>query len=261
MAEPQALVARGLTVALSGKPLIEGVDFEADFGSVLAVLGPNGAGKTTLLRALAGLLAHRGRIELCGRELARLSPRELGRALAFVPQRSLLMARLPVYSVVSHGRYAHRGGLAQLSAHDRQAIETAMARADVLGLASRELPELSHGEQRRVLLARALATEARVLLLDEPSASLDIAHSLSLFSMLRALAADGYCVVLVVHQLDDALRFTDRSLLLSRGQTIAFGPTPEVVTPEHVRSVYGVELVQGGALGFRLVDAPVEAKA
>lgn len=252
MPSAPALSARDVAVALSGKTLLENIELEADFGSITAVLGPNGAGKTTLLKTLAGLLEHRGRVELCGKRLSLLSPRERGRALALVPQRSLLTARLTVYSAVSHGRYAHHGG--RLSSRDRQVIESAMARADVSGLAARELPELSYGEQRRVLLARALATEARVLLLDEPTASLDIAHALSLFSTLRALTNEGFCVVMVLHQLDDALRHTDRAVLLQRGRLAAIGPTAQVLTPQNVRDVYGVELVQGEALGFRLIE-------
>ena len=196
--------------------MLHDVTFHADYGSVLAILGPNGAGKSTLLRALAGLLAYEGAIALDGAELSGLSRREIGRRIAFVPQRTQLTSRLPVWTVVSHGRYAHRGGLAQLSARDERAIESAMLRADVAHLAAREFPQLSAGEQRRVLLARALATEARVLLLDEPTASLDIPHALSLFETLRGLAESGHCVVIVLHQLDDALRFTDRALLLQR---------------------------------------------
>jgi iron complex transport system ATP-binding protein len=247
-----ALFANGVSVALGARRAISSVSFDADFCTVTAVLGPNGAGKTTLLRALAGIVPHEGRVELCGDAIGSLAARERSKRLAFVPQRSQLGSRLPVYTVVSHGRFAHRGGLSRLSHTDRQAIETAMRRADVVHLAAREFPELSHGEQRRVLLARALATQARVLLLDEPTASLDISHALSLFATLRALAEDGHCVVVVLHQLDDALRFTDRALLLHEGRQVAFGPSPEVITAANVERVYGVALIAGGALGFRL---------
>jgi iron complex transport system ATP-binding protein len=251
-----ALHARDVAVVLGGRRALDGVAFDAEFGTITALLGPNGAGKTTLLRALAGLAAHDGRIELCGTPIAELDARERSRRLAYVPQRSLLTSRLPVHTVVGHGRFAHRGGLARLSHEDRRAIDTAMARADVTHLAGREFPELSHGEQRRVLLARALATEARVLLLDEPTASLDIPHALSLLTTLRALAQDGHCIVAAVHQLDDALRFTDRALLLHEGRQAAFGPSRLVISAENVERVYGVQLVAGGALGFRLGSAP-----
>jgi iron complex transport system ATP-binding protein len=251
-----ALIAQDVSVALGARRAVTGVSFEADFCTITAVLGPNGAGKTTLLRALAGIVPHAGRVELCGGPIESLDPRERSKRLAFVPQRSQLASRLPVYTVVSHGRFAHRGGLSRLLPADRQAIDTAMMRADVAHLAAREFPELSHGEQRRVLLARALATEARVLLLDEPTASLDIPHALSLFATLRGLAEDGRCVVVVVHQLDDALRFTDRALLLHDGRQVAFGRSPEVITADNVERVYGVQLIAGGALGFRLGGSP-----
>lgn len=247
-----ALRAADVSVALGARRAVSGVSFSAEFGTITCVLGPNGAGKTTLLRALAGLLPSEGRIELCGQELAALLPRERSQRLAFVPQRSALTARLPVYTVVSHGRFAHRGGLSRLSPSDRSAIEAAMLRADVAQLSAREFPELSHGEQRRVLLARALATQARVLLLDEPTASLDVPHALGLFATLRSLAQDGHCIVVVLHQLDDALRFSDRSLLLHQGRQIAFGSSAEVISAANVERVYDVQLVPGGALGFRL---------
>src|SRR5262249_2292834 len=148
-----ALDARGVTAALGRTRVLNDVTFRAEYGAVLAILGPNGAGKSTLLRAIAGLIPYQGAIALDGAEISRLERRELGRRIAFVPQRTRLASRLPVWTVVSHGRYAHRGGLAQLSARDERAIESAMLRADVAQLAAREFPELSHGEQRRVLLA------------------------------------------------------------------------------------------------------------
>jgi iron complex transport system ATP-binding protein len=236
--------------------VVENISLAADFGTMLAILGPNGAGKTTLLRACAGLLPYEGTIALSGVDLGQLTPRELGRRMALVPQRSLLAARLPVHALVAHGRYAHRDALAQLTDRDRYAIDAAMKRADVAHLATRLLPELSYGEQRRVLLARALATEAKVLLLDEPTSALDVAHVLALFSTLRRLADDGHCVVIVLHQLDDALRFSDRALLLDRGRAVASGTAESVITVQNVLRVYGVELVPGGALGFRPAERP-----
>jgi len=248
-----ALRARDVSVELGRARVLEGVSLDASFGEILAVLGPNGAGKTTLLRALAGLLPHHGTIEVAGSSLHALQRREAARRIAFVPQRTQLSVRMSVEAVVSQGRYAHRGGIARLTAADHAAIERAMARADVLPLRARELPDLSYGEQRRVLLARALATEARVLLLDEPTAALDVAHALQLYVALRELAASGHCIVLVVHQLDDALRHADSALLLDGGRPVVLGPSAEVIRSHYIERVYGVALVEAGALGFRLL--------
>jgi len=246
------LVAAGVTVALGGHAVIDGVDLELCAGEVLALLGPNGAGKTSLLRALAGLSPFSGRIQILGLDVRSADRRQLARTVAMVPQRSLLEARLPVRTVVAQGRYAHALGFGRLRPEDGAAIERAMARADVAHLADRILPELSHGEQRRVHLARALCTEARVLLLDEPTAALDLPHALALLATLRELAAAGHAVVLVVHQLDEALRAADSCVLLDRGRVVARGPSASIVYGEHVQRVYGVEVVPGGGLGFRL---------
>jgi iron complex transport system ATP-binding protein len=250
--DPPALLAAGVTVTLGGRTIVDRVDLELRAGQVLALLGPNGAGKTSLLRALAGLAAFAGKIELLGLDVRDADRRQLARTVAMVPQRSLLEARLPVRTVVAQGRYAHGAGLGRLRTEDEAAIERAMARADITHLADRVLPELSHGEQRRVLLARALCTEARVLLLDEPTAALDLPHALRLLATLRELAAAGHAVVLVVHQLDEALRAADLCTLLDGGRVVAHGPSASIVHGEHVRRVYGVDVLAGGGLGFQL---------
>jgi len=246
------LRAEHLGVTLGGKPILADVSLAVAPGEVLGVLGPNGAGKSTLLRALAGLIRHQGQVRVDGRPVLELERRERARALSFVPQRSQLQARLPVHTVVLHGRYAHRQAFGRPAAADLEATEQAMRDAQVLELSSRDFAELSYGEQRRVLLARALCTGARVLLLDEPTAALDVAHALELHQALRRLANAGHAVVAVLHGLDEALRFTDRSLLLKDGRTVVSGPTAEVVTAEHVEHVYGVVLRRGEGLSFHL---------
>jgi iron complex transport system ATP-binding protein len=239
-------------VARGGREVLTDVRFEAPAGAITCVLGPNGAGKSTLLKALAGLLPHRGAVSLDGESVAGWSARERARRIAYVPQRSELTASLEVDTVVSQGRYAHTGGLGRPGAADRRAIAAAMERTDVGELAGRRFDRLSIGERRRVLLARALATEARTILLDEPTEALDVRHALELHSLLRELADDGFCLVAVLHGLDAARRRTDRATLLKAGRVVAEGPSGEVVAPEHVRAVYGVELLEGDALGFRL---------
>jgi iron complex transport system ATP-binding protein len=155
---------------------------------------------------------------------------------------------------VAQGRYAFGRGLGALSRDDEAHVEDAMRITDVTDLARRRFTELSHGERRRVLLARAIATSARLILLDEPTAGLDIAHTLSLFTLLRRLSSEGFAIFVVLHDLAHVLAHADRALLLSRGETVAVGPVDEVVTGERVREVYGVEMVPGAALGYRLVS-------
>src|SRR5690606_7192278 len=159
----------------------------------------NGAGKTTLLKTLVGLLPYRGQILVDGRDVA---GRERARLLAYVPQRSALDAPLRVETVVGHGRYAHTRS-AVLRGDDLRAVRAAMAATDIADLAGRSYTELSGGEQRRVLVARALATGARIVVLDEPTESLDVGHALALFGLLRDLARGGVCVIAVLHDLND----------------------------------------------------------
>lgn len=245
--------AEGLSVLRGGRRVLDGVRFEAREGEVTAILGPNGAGKSTLLLALAGLVPpERGTVRLGGEDLRAIPPRERAKRLAYVPQRTLLGTGLRVATVVAHGRYAHTGGLGRPGPADLRAIERAMSTTHLEALAARRFDRLSMGEQRRVLLARALATEAKTILLDEPTEALDVRHALELHGLLRELADEGYALVAVLHGLDAARRFTDRALLLDEGRVVAEGLTRDVVVEESIRAVYGVELVENDALGFRL---------
>ncbi|MCA9531459.1 MAG: ABC transporter ATP-binding protein [Myxococcales bacterium] len=253
-AAPPALRGRGVTVAHGRREALRGVDFDLRYGELLALLGPNGAGKSTLVRAAVGLLRHTGTLLLEGEPLASLDRETRARRIAYVPQQTALRGGLSVAEVVAQGRYAYREGFGGPSPRDRRAIDAALARTDAASLTERTFTRLSHGEQQRVILARALATEARVILLDEPTAALDVAHSLALFALLRTLTAEGFAVLLVSHQLDDARRWADRGLLLDDGRVVAYGPIAEVVAAEPVRAAYGVEMVPNGALGFRAIE-------
>jgi iron complex transport system ATP-binding protein len=199
---------------------------------------------------MAGLLPYEGRLSLDGESIASLGSRDRARRLAYVPQRSELASDLTVEDVVAQGRYAHGGVLGRLADRDRAAVDHALDAADLGALRDRPFPWLSEGERRRVLFARAIATGARTILLDEPTAALDIRHALELFSLLRSLAEAGCAIAVVLHDLDDALRFSDRALVLHEGRAIAFGPVAEVVTAEVIERVYDVEVRQRSALGF-----------
>jgi iron complex transport system ATP-binding protein len=158
---------------------------------------------------------------------------------------------LPVREVVAQGRFAHRGLLATPNAADDQAVDRALHLTDAARLADRPFNRLSYGERRLVLLARALATGARLLLLDEPTAALDVRHALDLLAVLRRLAADGACVVVVLHQLQEAANHCDHALLLANGRVEAQGPIADVIAADPVRRVYGVELVPAAQFGYR----------
>ncbi|WP_437493295.1 ABC transporter ATP-binding protein [Sorangium sp. So ce1014] len=253
---PEAIGVSGLRVRRGGRVVVDDVSFTAPFGGVLAVLGPNGAGKSSLLKALAGVVPFEGDIRLSGRRARGLRADERARLAAYVPQQSELRSPLTVASVVAQGRYAHHIGRVRAASADEDAVARALRLTDTAPLASRSFPALSHGERQRVLLARAIATEARILLLDEPTSALDVGHALRLYALLRRLAADGYCVVVVLHPLAEALDWTDAAVLMDRGRIRQQGETRDVIRPGAVESIYDVRLVPGGALGFRLPIDP-----
>lgn len=250
----ECLQVEGLSVRLGGRNVLSSIAMTAPFSQITAILGPNGAGKSTLLRAICGLVAHKGRVTLHDQPLATLSAHARAQKLSFVPQRSELTAALEVHDLVMQGRYVHRRAFARPSADDERAVDSAMRETDVARFAEHLFSELSYGEQRRVLLARALATGARAILLDEPTAALDIEHTLRLHDLLRRLANQGCCVVLVLHDLEHALSHTDRAVLLNAGHALAEGPTRDVLAPQRVREVYGVEMIEGAGAGFRLPE-------
>ena len=252
--ERPAVRVEGLNVRLGKRDVVEDLSFQAHAGRVTAVMGPNGAGKTTVLRALCGLIPFTGSIQLDSTPLSQLDRLERARRIAYVPQRSSLTAALTVSEVVELGRYAHQPGLLSLGARDQQAIADAMKQTDVLGLGQRRYTELSGGEQRRVLLARALATGASTILLDEPTVFLDIQHVLRLQRLLKTLAQRGRTILVVLHSLEEAKQCADDGVLLSEGKLVTSGPIEDVITPEVVRSVYQVTLSPATAMAFRELD-------
>lgn len=245
-----SLRASKVSVSLGGRRVLHDVDLEARPGEVLALLGPNGAGKSTLLKALAGLLPYGGRIELGGIDLSSLSPQQRARRIAYVPQRSLLRSALSVLDVVALGRYAHVGGFKALSKNDKSAIEHALRTAHADALRNRVFTQLSVGEQQRVLLARALASEGPILLLDEPTAALDVGEGMAVLALIRKLAERRHTIIVVLHDLADARSTTDRALLLKEGRVVEQGDTKDVVAVEPIRNVYGVRLIENARIGF-----------
>jgi iron complex transport system ATP-binding protein len=250
-----SLAAENVHVALRGRPVLQGISLEVAAGEIVAVVGPNGAGKSTLLRTLAGLLApSSGSVAYDRRPLADRDRRSLGRQIAYLPQDRVVHWPMRVRSVVALGRLVHRGAD---SARDASAIAGALAAMDVAAFAERSVAELSGGERARVLVARALAQEAVVLLADEPTAGLDPGHALALFGHFQRLAATGRSVVVALHDLSLAARFADRVLLLREGRALGVGPPRSVLTPDGLAAAYGIRATVAEIAGLP-VFLPVE---
>lgn len=246
-----ALAVTRLSVMRGARRVLRDIEFSARPGEVVAILGPNGAGKSTLLEAILGLLPSSGDVRTDGVDLLQLSAVERARRIAYVPQRSDLRAGLSVREVVALGRFAHGQGNTR---EDALAIEAALDSVDLRPFASRPYPALSVGEQQRVWIARALCTQAPVLLLDEPTAALDIRQSLATFATLRRLAHDGRALVVVLHSIEYARRFADRALVLDEGRVCGFGPAKDVLHAALVREVYGVTMRESHAPSFSLAE-------
>ena len=224
------LAAKILLVQRGGRPVLTAVQVEARAGEVLVIAGANGAGKSTLLRALLGLVPMTGSVTLDGQPLP-TDPGARARLMAYVPQRSGLGTGLTAWVVVTQGRFPGMGALARLGPADAVAVDAALRRTDARHLADRPFTQLSAGEQQRVLIARALATGAPVVLLDEPTAALDTTHARALDRLLRSLASEGRTVITVLHE-DAEIRATaDRVLILDGGRMVACGTPAEVLKP------------------------------
>jgi ABC-type cobalamin/Fe3+-siderophores transport system ATPase subunit len=209
----------------------------------VALIGPNGAGKTTLLRALARLVPFAGEIELDGRQLAEIGRGELARLVAVVPQEPSTPPWMTVAEYVLLGRTPHLGPLAKEGARDREAAARALARLDLLGFVDRRLGTLSGGEKQRVVVARALAQEAAIVLLDEPTAALDIGHQQQALDLLDRLRAEsGLTLVAAMHDLTLAAQYADRMVLLDGGRVVADGAPTEVLTAAVIARHYGAAI-------------------
>jgi iron complex transport system ATP-binding protein len=244
------LAAVGVTVRYAGadRPALLEVSAEVRPRRLLAVVGPNGSGKTTLLRALLGSVrTDSGRVELEGRPVRAWSPGERARLIGVVTQREEYPFAWRAREVVMFGRYPWLGALAPPGPRDRTVVKEAMARCDVSHLGDRQIDTLSGGEWQRVRIARALAQEPRLLVLDEPGAALDLGHEMELFELIRQLVDEGLGGIVVTHQLNVAARFADEMLVLAAGRTTARGTPREVLDPARLSAVFDWPLRLGEA--------------
>lgn len=236
-----ALIDAGIRI--DGRWLVREASVALARGRLTAFIGPNGSGKSTVLRLMAGLWQPtEGRVELDGAPLRTLSRRALARRIAVVPQDTHLAFAFTVREAVEMGRHAHHTRFTTPGPGDRRAVLDAMARADVSHLADRLVTELSGGERQRVLIARCLATEAETILLDEPTANLDIAHTLDVLALCRALADEGRAVGVALHDLNAAATHASDAVLLKSGRIVAAGPAHALLTPAEMTRVFDVDV-------------------
>lgn len=243
--KPPAVRIKNLYVSFGSRPVLRDLSLEVAEGSFFIVIGPNSAGKTTLLKTMAGAVRPRqGQVEIRGVPLNRYAPGELARLVAVAPQRAPADIPFTVAETVLLGRSPHLGWLGREKPQDLELAAEAMAITDVAHLASRPLQQLSGGELQRVIIARALCQQPRLLLLDEPTAALDPAHQVNLMDlMLRLIEDRGLTVVMVSHDLNLAAMYGDRLLLLKEGKSISAGAPPEVLTYDQLEQAYGCALL------------------
>ena len=236
-----SLALKKAGIRIDGRWLVRDVSLSIDPGRVTAVVGPNGSGKSTVLRLLAGLWRPtEGVAALDGEPLTRIPRRAIARCVAYLPQSTHINFAFTVREIVGMGRHPHIGRFESPSRADDAAVEAALRRSDVAHLGERPVNELSGGERQRVLIARSLATQADAILLDEPTSSLDIDHSLETLWLLKELANEGKAVAVALHDLNAVARWADEVALLHEGSLGACGSVETVLRDDLLNSVFGV---------------------
>ncbi len=238
-----ALSIRDVSFGYNGHPVLGGISLEVGEGELVGVVGPNGCGKSTLLKLVSGVLQpHGGTISIGGVDVGGLSPRQLATRVAVVPQTAVVPPTFTALEIALMGRTPHLGLLQWESRDDYKKTQHAMEMTDCWDLANQPIGMVSGGERQRILLARALAQETPLLLLDEPTASLDLAYQTGVFDLvMRLLRERGGAVLAAIHDLTLAAQYCHRIALVHQGHILVEGTAQEVLTKEHLRTVYGVE--------------------
>ena len=238
---PAPVDAHAVSFSVEAKTLLDRVDMRAERGQFVGLIGPNGAGKSTLLRTLSGVLRHQeGAVWLEGADLAAMPARDVAAMLALVPQIAPYTQGFTAFELVLMGRYPHLGRFQVEGQGDDRIAREAMRLTETDQFEQRTLETLSGGERQRVFLARALAQQPRILLLDEPTSNLDILHQLTILGLVRRLVDDGLTAIAAIHDLNLAARYCDRLVLISNGAVVTEGAPEEVLTPETIESAFGV---------------------
>ncbi|MGW0045155.1 ABC transporter ATP-binding protein [Rhodococcus sp. NPDC003348] len=245
------LAAENLVACYGDRVIIDGLDLQIPAGVVTTIIGPNGCGKSTLLRSLGRLLKPRsGRVLLDGKAISQMRTKDVARTLGMLPQAPVAPEGLTVADLVSRGRHPHQSWLRQWSSDDEGEVAKALALTGVSDLADRAIDELSGGQRQRAWISMALAQGTDILLLDEPTTYLDLAHSVEVLDLVDRLHSElGRTVVMVLHDLNLAIRYSDRLVVMSKGSVVASGTPSEVISPELLLEVFGLEA--------RVIDDPV----
>ncbi|WP_375423035.1 ABC transporter ATP-binding protein [uncultured Friedmanniella sp.] len=243
MSTSHTLTAEGLSLAYDQRQVVDDLTLSITPGRVTTIVGPNACGKSTLLRGLSRLLAPTsGAVLLDGVAISARPTREVARVLGLLPQTATAPEGITVADLVARGRFPHQGWLRRWSSDDESAVATALTATDTHSIADREVDELSGGQRQRVWIAMALAQQTDILLLDEPTTFLDLAHQIEVLDLLTELnATRGTTVVLVLHDLNLAARYSDVLVAMQAGRVVAAGPPGEVVTEALVRTVFGLD--------------------
>lgn len=243
MTESHRLSARGLTLSYGDRTIVEGLDLVIPPGRITAIVGANGCGKSTLLRALARLISPReGQVILDGKALHGRSTKEIARTLGLLPQSPIAPEGIAVADLVGRGRHPHQKLLARWSSHDYEVVAQALASTGIEELADRSVDELSGGQRQRAWIAMALAQETDILLLDEPTTFLDVAHQVEVLDLLTDLNRDrGTTIVMVLHDMNLAARYADHLFALRSGRVVASGAPGDVMTGELIREVFDLD--------------------
>lgn len=236
------LACSNLTFGYGKQPVIKNINLNFEKGTFIGLIGPNGAGKSTLLNLLMGMIKPTtGDVSLYGQPLKQYKQRELARQMSLVPQDVSIDYAFSVREIVAMGRNPHLGPFQPETQRDRALIDLAMEKTDLLQMATRNVNQLSGGERQRVFIARSIAQEAPILLLDEPTANLDLCHQLEVLSLVKALTKDGQLAISAIHDVELASRFCDQLILIHEGEIAAQGSPVEVLTRENLYQFFSIE--------------------